>query len=151
MPHGLVIGEDRRIAEWAYATFNRHRAPYDRVLGIVDPNGVLVGAIILHNFNGANIELSYYGPNTVSVGIVRSVARVILTEFNASRVTVVTPKRNKHLISSIQKLGWKLEGAQRCYYGHKDCRRNTGVRFAMFREQIEYLARLLPSPQAQQG
>jgi len=101
---------------------------------------MLVGAALLQGFNGHNIDLSYCGENTVTLGVVRAVARAIATEFNPSRVTIVTSKRNRHLVNSVQKLGWRLEGAQRRYYGHKDCRRNTGVRFVMFREQVLKLA-----------
>lgn len=142
MSHGLIIDDDQQIAAWATATFKLFPIPANRVLGVANREGKLVGCVLLQFFNGANIELSYYGYRTVSIGIVCSVARIILTEFNVSRVTVVVPKRNRQLCSSVQKLGWKLEGAMRCHYGHKDNWRNTGLRYVMFRDQIEKLAAL---------
>lgn len=148
MAYGLVLGNDYQVASWAFATYKLFPTPVNMGLGIIDQNGVMVGAILLQNFNGTNIELSYYGPRTLSVGIVRSIARLVVTEFNAARLTVVTSKRNKRLMKSLQRIGFRLEGAQRYYYGHKDCTRNTGVRFVAFRPDIERVAGL-PSTKEQ--
>lgn len=142
MTCGLIIGEDAAVASWAFTTFDLFPTPVNRALGIVNKNKIVVGAILLQNFNGINIELSYYGPNTLSVGIVRAIARIIAGQFNAARVTVVTSKRNRRLINSLLKFGFCLEGIQRRYYGFEDNKRNTGVRFVMFRDAIDKIANL---------
>lgn len=142
MAYGLLIGDDVAVASWAFTSYGRYPAPVNRALGIVGPDKVLKGAILFQNFNGTNIEMSYYGEWTVSLGIVRVMARVVVTEFNAARLTVVTTKKNRRLMRSLQKFGFKLEGVQRRYYGHRDCSRNTGVRFVLFREEIDKLARI---------
>lgn len=142
MANGLLIGKDELVAAWAFAKWGLHPTKIDRGLGIVAKDGTIRGAILLQNFNGVNIELSYYGPRTLSMGIVRSIARLIVLEFNAARVTVVTSKKNRRLMRSLQRFGFRLEGAQRRYYGHKDCTRSVGVRFVMFREEIDKIARL---------
>jgi RimJ/RimL family protein N-acetyltransferase len=140
MPYGLVIGEDSIVAQWAFSAFHLYPTPFNRALGIVNKDKIVIGAILLQNFNGANVELSYYGPRTLSVGIARAIARLVMGEFSASRVTVVTSKRNRRLMQSLSRFGFKLEGIQRCYYGHEDNKKNTGVRFVMFREQIAKIA-----------
>ena len=150
MPLGLLIGEDTLVAVWAASTFKRRQMPVDRAFGIVD-NGLLKGAILLHNFNGINIEMSYYGPNTLTAGITRAVARVLITEFNVARLTVVTSKRNKRLMHGLTKLGFALEGHQKRFYGHNDCNRNTGVRFVAFREAICKVAGIDPVLAEQKG
>jgi len=137
--HGLLLGHDELVSEWAFKTYRIFKMPVNRAIGIVDNNGIH-GAIILQNYNGFNIELSYYGENTLSPGIVHSIARIVVNEFNASRLTVTTNKRNRGLIVGLGKLGFRLEGAQRCYYGRNDCDRNTGVRLVMFRERLDKLA-----------
>lgn len=142
MAFGLLVGNDSEVADWAFSTYSLYPTRVDRGLGIVNEEMCVVGAILLQNFNGTNVELSYYGPNTLSVGIVRAIARIIIGEFNASRLTVVTSKKNKRLLRSIQRFGFKFEGIQRCYYGARDCTRNTGVRFVMFREDLERVAKL---------
>lgn len=142
MANGLLVGKDELVAAWAFSKFGLHPTPINRGLGILNPEGKLLGAILLQSFNGTNIELSYYGPRTVSAGIVRSIAKIIISEFNAARVTVVTSGKNRRLMRSLLKFKFRLEGSQRRYYGHKDCKRNTGVRFVLFREDIENIAKL---------
>ena len=149
MACGLLLGQDELVANWAFAQWSLHPTRVDRGLGVMGRDGRICGAILLQNFNGTNIELSYYGPRTLSVGIVRSIARSVILEFNAARVTVVTSKKNRRLMRSLSRFGFKLEGSQRRYFGHKDCSRNVGVRFVLFREQIERLARIIPNKQEQ--
>ena len=139
--YGILIGDDERIASWAFTHFQRIPVTYNRVLGIVDnDDGVLVGAILFTNYNGYNVELRYYGPWTLTLGIVRVISKIVVHEFNASRMTVLTSKKNKRLMRSLQRFGFKLEGVQRCQYGIRDCSRNTAVRFVAFRDQIERVA-----------
>ncbi len=140
MSTGLLFDCDEHVAQAAFKTLGWTPFKYDRAIGLV-VNGNLQGAVIFHCFNGNNIDLSYYGKATLTAGVVRTIAKFILHAFNPSRLTVMTSKRNKRYIRSFQRLGFKLEGMQRCYYGHKDCNRNTAVRFVMFRERIEQIAR----------
>lgn len=141
MACALILYNDAKIAEWVYATFKLFPMPVNRAIGLTK-DGNLVGAILLQNYNGSNIELSYYGPGTLSAGIVRVVSRIGILEFNLSRVTVVTSKKNKKLMRSLQRFGFSLEGAQKCFYGPDDTARNTGIRFVLFRDRIEKLAGL---------
>ena len=136
---GLLLGDDARVAAWAFKTFQLHPTPYNSAIGVVDSDGKLVGAGLYQNFNGSNIEGSYYGRSTLTAGIVRALIRGAQA-FGPSRLTVVTAKKNRRLIRALQRIGFKLEGAQRRYYGHRDCARNTGVRLVMFREQIDLIA-----------
>ena len=140
MALGLLVDQDQAVAAWAYKTFNIFAQPVDKAFGIVNPKGTLIGAILFQNFNGVNIELSYYGPKTLTSGIVRIIARVSIGHFNAGRLTVVTSRRNKRLIRGLIKIGFKLEGIQRCFYGHKDCKKNTGVRLVAFRPDLSRVA-----------
>ena len=152
MANSLIIGDDNNVAAWAYATFKVYPMQFDRVYGILNEDRTLVGAIILNNFNGNNIELSYYGYKTLSAGIVRSLCRLGVAEFNPSRCTVLVPKRNKRLMRSLDRFGWKLEGVQRRFYGKQDNNRNTCVRFVLFRDQIDKIAGLTSNhPKQGQG
>jgi len=139
MSTGLLIGHDEAIWQWLSSKDNQVFERFYRCLGIIK-NDVLSGAILFNGWHGANVELSYYGEKTMTLGIVRSICTYAITEFDVARLTCVTSKRNKRLMKSLQKLGFRLEGMQRCYYGKKDCNRNTGVRFVLFREGVERLA-----------
>ena len=142
MSYGLLLGDDEKVAEWTYSKYRLYPVHVDKALGLISKDKVLVGAVLLQNYNGINIGLSYYGPWTLSVGIVRLIARIVTVEFNVARVTLVVPKKNKRLMRSVQRFGFRLEGTQRCFYGHRDCPRNTGVRFVMFRERLDKYAGL---------
>lgn len=139
MSAGLLFSCDEAIGQWLLKTKNKPFLKFDRCIGIVN-NNELIGAVLFHGWNGADVELSYYGHYTLTLGILRSIAVFSLEEFDVARVTCITSKRNRHLMKSLQKLGFKVEGVQRCHYGKHDCNRNTGVRFVMFREGIERLA-----------
>jgi len=141
MPNGLLLGEDRKVAEWAYSTFKVYPMFYDRAVGIVSEDGNIHGAFLFQSFNGVNVDLSYYGPNTLTPGIVRAIAKMVLAEFNPARLTVVTSKRNKFIHKrSLERLGFKLEGTQRRFYGYEDTQRNTALRFVAFNEDIRKVA-----------
>ena len=140
MTVGLLIDNDQAIASWACNKYNVYEQPVNKSLGIVDSNGKLVGAVLFQNFNGVNIELSYYGSRTVTLGIVRTICRIALEVFRVGRLTVVTSRKNRRLIRGLLKIGFKLEGTQRCFYGHEDTKKNTGVRLAIFRSRLEEIA-----------
>jgi hypothetical protein len=140
MSTGLLLNNDALVAEYL---FQQHivRMRYDAAIGILK-NGVLVGGVLLQHWNGFNVELSYYGRGTLSLGLTRTLARIILLSFNPSRVTVTVNRKNRMLLRGLRKLGCVLEGTQRRFYGDQDINRNIGVRFVMFRERLEALAQL---------
>jgi RimJ/RimL family protein N-acetyltransferase len=137
---GLLFGSDEEVATRIFAQYGQ-RHKIDNALGIIS-NKEMTGAVLFHNWNGHNIEVSYYGRGTLTAGILRMIARYIIYTFDPTRVTVVTAKRNKRLVRSLQRLGFKLEGSQHCYYGKNDCARNTAIRFVMFRERVDQIALL---------
>ena len=142
MTTGLLFDCDEHVARWLFNFLqcSRHYT-YDRAVGLIDPQGGLIGGVLFQNWNGPNVEFSYYGKSTLTLGVTRCLARYILTEFDPARLTAITSKRNRQLMRALQRLGFRLEGVQRCYYGSKDCNRNTGVRFVAFRDAIERVAK----------
>ena len=137
----LVLGADQFVADWITKKMQWGACfGYDRCLGVIDEDKNLKGAIFIAGYNGADIQFSYYGENTLRPWIVKFLAKFIIQEFDPSRVTFIVTKRNKRLIRSLQRFGCKLEGVQHCYYGKQDCNRNTGVRLVMFRNRLDQLA-----------
>lgn len=141
MSTGLLMDCDDLVAKYLFHLYGWKPFKYDNAIGLL-VNGTLQGAIIFHCYNGSNIELSYYGKGTVTVGVARTLARFAIASYDPSRVTIITSKRNKRYIKGFKKLGFQLEGTQHCFYGHKDCNRNTGVRLVMYRERINAIARV---------
>ena len=138
---GLIIGDDHRINLWACQKFNVFPIPANMAIGVANREGTLIGAIIFQNYNGINIELSFYGePRILTANIVRHIAHAALVNFNVGRLTTITSRRNKRLIRGLIKIGFKLEGMQRVFYGHQDNKKNTGVRLVAFRDDLSRVA-----------
>src|SRR5262245_46395302 len=111
MSVGLLFECDAQVAKWAFDTFKMPYMTFDRAIGLLDKNGKIIGAVVFQSWNGFNVEMSYYGlRSTLSAGIVRCLARYVLFTFNVSRVTVSTRRKNKGLMRSLQRFGFKLEG-----------------------------------------
>lgn len=142
MSTGLLFDYEDKVTDFVFKLYKCLPFKYNKAVGLIT-NGELRGAVILHSYNGSNVELSYYGHATMTAGVVRTIARYIICTFHPSRLTVVTSKRNKRFIRSFQRLGFKVEGVQRRYYGEHDNNRNAGVRFVMFRERIEEIAKFV--------
>lgn len=139
MTKGILLDCDEHVATWAYTTYNRFPVKADRAIGIVE-DGKLIGAVIFSSYNSMNAELSYYGKNTATVGIIRAIARIALTDLRLARCTVIVPKRPSYLLRKLTRFGFRYEGVQRRYYGPTDASKFMGCRFVLFREDIEKLA-----------
>lgn len=141
MAKGLLLDCDEQVASWAFLVHNRIPMHIDRAIGVLD-DGQLAGAILFSSYNTVNAELSYYGKNTLTPGIIRATARFALYELRLARLTVIVPKRPSFMLNRITKFGFRYEGVQRRHYGPTDSPRDTGCRFVVFREDMEKLAGL---------
>lgn len=142
MAKSLLFGMDSMVAQALFQKYGWPMFEYARAVGIMDEQKQLVGVALWHNWNTANVDFSYYGHGTLTMGLVRALARYAITEFDASRVTVLVMKKRKRYLKTVLKFGFKCEGVQRCYYGKQDNMRNTAVRLVLFREELEKLARV---------
>lgn len=144
MSTGLLFDCDEEVAKWLFSQQKWPAYKYDKALGLIDSKGMLVGAVFYHSWNGSNVEIAYYGKGTMTPGVYRSLARYAILQFDASRLSAITSKKNRQLIKGLMKTGFKFEGISRCYYGKQDCNKNTGVRLVMFRDVLERVGKLLP-------
>jgi RimJ/RimL family protein N-acetyltransferase len=142
MPIGLLFDCDAEVAAWTAKTYRLRAYKYEKAIGLLTPTGTLVGGVFLHDFNGYDVEISYFGQNTLSLWLYRCILRYVILTFDPARLTAIVSKRNRRLVRGMLKLGWKFEGVQRCYYGKHDCNRNTGVRLVMFRDMLEKMAKM---------
>lgn len=138
---GLLLHHDMVVAEYLFQHHVSPRMQYDAAIGIL-VDGILSGGILLQSWNGFNVELSYYGRGSLTPGVIRCLARILISGLNPSRVTVTVRRKNRAVIRGLRKLGFAVEGTQRRFYGDQDINRNTGVRFVMFRERVGQLAQL---------
>ena len=92
----LVPDKDGLVAEWTFQTFNQPRHHYEMCFGIMD-EGKLVGSVMWEAYRVHDIEISYYGPNTMTLGVARQCARLAMDYFlywlsNSPRHRVPTSK-----------------------------------------------------------
>ena len=143
----LLYGYDVQIAEWAFKAFNRVPTPFVMAIGITDGH-VIKGAVLLQEYNGNNVEVSWYGPFTMTRGFLREIATIALDKLKVQRMTVRIMRRNKMLNRSIRKLGFKYEGVMPGFYGPS--KGDAAVVFGLYREGLEKL-RKCPSHSSDRG
>ncbi len=136
----LVLGQDALVAQWAMDKYDGGIPPYLAALGIVDNAGVIRGAATLHFFNGANVELCYWGPSTLTRQIAGQIAQVCFHGLKACRVTCRTQRDNKIVVRHLPKLGFRYEGIQRHYYG--PTRKQDAILFGLTLEDAARLLRI---------
>lgn len=135
----LLIGHDATVMEWAISKFRVNIPHAQTCVGVLDKNGVLVGSAIFHNYNGANIEFSYYGPGSMTASIARGLIRFVFLSLPITRVTAITPRCNKRVVQSLPKFGFVFEHVVSRYYG--DEKRLDGIMFRLLRGDAARIAK----------
>lgn len=115
----LLYGFDDKVASWTADTFSVRTGKYEMAIGIVE-DGAIVGSIMWHAFRGHDIEISYFGPQTMTLGIARQCARIATDYFGVSRVTARAAKSNKTMTRGVRKIGFEYEGIAHCGNGTED-------------------------------
>lgn len=131
----FVIGHDVEVATWAFQTFGFHPTSFCMAVGIADSERGLVAACLFHAHNGPDVELSYYGPGTVTLPIVRGIAKIAVEYLGVSRITARTHRSNKTVTRGIKGLGFEYEGVRKCGYGDQDA-----VMYGLFGKNLARLA-----------
>lgn len=143
---GVLEGHDHAVAAWAFQQFKVTPVSIDRCFGLIDPETQsLVGAVMFHSYNGCNVEVSYYGPKTMTLGIYKFMATKALDLFRVERVTFHVPRNRKRLIAWHKRMGAVHEGNERRFYGRDDSSASTGVRLAIFADRIRQILRRTPT------
>jgi len=130
----LATGNDELIAAWAYHAFGIACTGINLAVGVMDKNKI-VGACFFQAHNGPDIELSYYGPNTLTLDIVKGLAKIAVDHFGVSRISIRTTKDNKIMNKSVRKLGFVFEGIRHNAYGDRDA-----VMYGLFGRNLAKLA-----------
>lgn len=132
LPHGLLFGHDLPVATWTWNQFRLTPMHINAAIGIVR-NHHLIGSAIFQNYSGYDVELSYYGPQTFSAGIAKTLARYTIERFNVDRLTMRTNRKNVSIIKMFHRFGFKFEGVQHRFYGPF----GDAAVFVLFKEQLE--------------
>lgn len=126
----LLFGNDKLVADWMSKKWGHSIPPWYYAIGIIDPKtGLLRGAASFHNYNGANIEISYYGPNTFSRDVIRGISDFCINKIKVERLTVSVPRKSKSMLRTLPRFGFKVEGVLRHFYG--PYKRDDAIIFGM--------------------
>ena len=130
----LLTGHDMDVANWAFNTFHFHPTQFCMAIGVLE-HGHLVAACMFHAHNGPDVELSYYGPNTLTLDIVKGIAKIAVEQLGVSRITARTSRDNKAMTRGIKKVGFQFEGVRKCGYGDQDA-----IMYGLYGETLAKLA-----------
>lgn len=135
MKNYFVIGRDIEIAAWAFQNFGFHPTQYCMAIGIASKDQGLIAACLFHAHNGPDVELSYYGPNTLTLETVKGLAKIATERLGVSRITARTSRSNKVMTRGIKKIGFEYEGIRKCGYGDQDA-----VMYGLYGKNLAKLA-----------
>ena len=131
----LATGNDEIISAWTEANFGVRTFNSNMALVVMDQNNI-VGSVFFHAHNGPDIEVSYFGPGTVTIGVARKICRLAIDHFGVSRITVRTSRGNKLLTRKLHtKLGFVFEGIRHNGYGNQDA-----LMYGLFGKNLARLA-----------
>ena len=130
----LVMGHDEEIADWTFRTFKMLPTRYEMAVGIIEDDKI-IGSILWQAYRGSDIEISYYGPKTLSLGIARTCAKMAMDYWGVSRVTARTSRKNKMMTRGIKKIGFEYEGI--CHKGYGD---EDAVMYGLYGKNLARLA-----------
>lgn len=136
----LIGGNDQTVADWAGQAMGVKFVQPLAAFGIVEDDGLLKGAAIFNDYQGAgaNIELTYIGPGTLTRKIMRGLAEFAFRTCNASRVTLKTMRRNLPVRKLLTKdrLGLRFEGTLKRYYTTE--KEGDALMFVLYREDAPH-------------
>ena len=112
----LIAGHDEAVAEWTFQTFGITPHKYEMAIAIIESDKI-VGSIMWEQYRGHDIEISYFGPQTMTLGIARACAKMAVDYWGVSRVTARTSRDNKTMTRGIKGIGFEYEGVVHDGYG----------------------------------
>jgi RimJ/RimL family protein N-acetyltransferase len=129
----LVLGHDEAVGVFAAERLGVPIVPPFTSMGIVDDNDQLVGAIIYNGYNGANIEISFYGPGALQRRFIKAAFAYPFDQLNVIRLTARTKRSNKTTCKLLPRLGFVYEATLKNYFGPS--RGDDAVLFRMTRSE----------------
>jgi RimJ/RimL family protein N-acetyltransferase len=113
----IVLGQDEAVGSFAARMLGVAIIPPFTSMGIVDEDERLVGAIIYNGFNGANIEITFYGPGTMHRRFIKAAFAYPFQQLNVIRLTARTKRSNKTMCKLLPRLGFTYEATLKNYFG----------------------------------
>jgi hypothetical protein len=111
-----IFGHDQAVAEWAGQNLGAAVCPPFVAIGFAK-EGRLAGACIFNGWNGANIDITIYGPGCLARSSIRTAYRYCFNQIGAQRITARTRRSNRVMRELLPRLGFTQEFVMIKYYG----------------------------------
>lgn len=111
----LVFGHDATVTEWAARQNGGLGRQPDYAWGVIDADGVLVGALLLHVYNPWTAELEVHGKTSNDVA--KEFFGLVFGPMGVERLEVKTTRNNKTVKKNAPKWGFVFDGSRKRYYG----------------------------------
>ncbi len=131
----LLFGHDKTVADWVSTKNGKSLQYWNHAIGIINNEGLLIGAATFHEYNGSNVEFCFYGPQSVTHNIMRQLVNFAFDVLKVNRVTARTPRRNKIVNRHLPRYGFKVEGIMRHYYG--PVKKLDGIVYGLLRSDAD--------------
>lgn len=115
----FVVGRDQEAAACVSRGIGSEVLPPYTAFGVVehDPDGPLLGGIVLNDWNGSNVEITLFAPRCFRRHLVRDFYRYIFMDLKAHRLSARCKRSNAVMRKLMPRLGFNYEATIKGYYG----------------------------------
>jgi RimJ/RimL family protein N-acetyltransferase len=115
-PHDAAAND--AIVKWVMGKLQAPAVKPYRGLGLEDDRGRLVAGVVFNGYNGANVDITVYGPGHIGRRELRAVFAYAFNALHATRITARTRRKNVlHSGKILERMGFRYEGKAVSYYG----------------------------------
>ena len=112
------LGRDAEVGQFASERLGVPIIPPFTSMGIIDDiSNELCGAIVYNGYNGANIEISFYGPRCMQRRFIKAAFAYPFEQLGVIRLTGRTKRSNKTMCKLFPRLGFIYEATLKNYFG----------------------------------
>jgi RimJ/RimL family protein N-acetyltransferase len=126
----FLLGEDAIVSAYVSGMTGDQYSDVIRTLGVLAPEGRLIGGFVLTNYSGHGVELSLAGRGCVARDSWDMLGDIVFRELGCKRLSVTTRRSNKRVRKMAPKFKMKFEGVARLFYGDED-----GLVFSLLRNE----------------
>jgi RimJ/RimL family protein N-acetyltransferase len=123
----LLWGHDDDVASFVSETLDRgqYHRPYVGI-GVVKPdadgvNATLIGGVLLTDYTGPNIEITFCGKGIMTRKTIREVLSYVFEDLKCHRLTARTRRDNRLMCKLLPRLGFDYEATLKHYFGPERC------------------------------
>lgn len=117
----VLTGHDAAVAEWVGGKVGKPFSDEMKytAIGVVSPEGRLIGGYVFTGHTGTSIEMSLAGSGVALRSTWAAVIDYVFRQLGCVRLQVHTRRDNARARKQATRLGFRYEGTMRRYYG--DC------------------------------